>query len=177
MRFVRLKKRDATLGTRNEYRRLRQNKTISCLPSLAARYAGTCRVDLQWISGYGSAQEKASKQTREERESLANYRDIVDTAWHGMTSVRLSNAQMPNTPQSSSGTNLYFLELLAENSSLPGRGEGTRQSDDEDLLALGMFKDLDLLGLKVREELEFFGKLRQRHGCVLDGRVDCVLLQ
>jgi len=47
-----------------------------------------------------------------------------------------------------------------------GRGESTRQSNNDYLLALGVFKNIDLLGFKVREELELWSELFQRHfGC------------
>ena len=49
---------------------------------------------------------------------------------------------------------------------LPGGCESTGQSNDEDLLALGVLENIDLLGFKVREELELGCELSQSHGVV-----------
>ena len=59
---------------------------------------------------------------------------------------------------------------LMRSGSLPGGCEGTGQSNDKNLLALGVLENIDLLGFKVREELELGGELSQRHagGCFFD---------
>ena len=50
---------------------------------------------------------------------------------------------------------------------LPGGCEGTRQSNNDNLLALGVLENIDLLGFKVREELEVCSELSLRHdGCL-----------
>ena len=49
---------------------------------------------------------------------------------------------------------------------LPGGCESTGQSNDEDLLALGVLENIDLIAFKVREELELRCELSQSHGGV-----------
>ena len=140
------------------------------LPSLAARYPGTCRVDLE--------RNKNRTATEQMRKSESFVFDNTIEVWHGnrcdhdlfrfrpLPECRMAIFEWSNFVSLSSVNICLKVCWLDVFLCLPGGCKGTGQSHEDHLFALDVLENVDLLGIKFREELEVSGKLSQRHGLV-----------